>query len=68
MALVKVVSSNLFSGANLQKLEVGMTLEVSDEVAERWESAGLVEVIDGGERHIEASAPAEPKTKAKKGK
>ncbi|CAH6075493.1 MULTISPECIES: hypothetical protein [Citrobacter] len=68
MALVKVVSSNLFSGANLQKLEVGMTLEVSDDVAERWESTGLVEVIDGGERHIEVAAPAEPKTKAKKGK
>ena len=59
MALVKVVSSNLFAGANLQKLEVGAELEVSGDVAERWVKAGLVEVIAGGERQLEVATPGD---------
>lgn len=45
MALVKVISDNLFSGANLQKLEVGAQVSVSGDVAKRWVAAGLVEII-----------------------
>ena len=30
MALVKVISSNLFAGANFQKLEIGSEVEVAD--------------------------------------
>ncbi|CAM3949533.1 hypothetical protein PLGE761_02470 [Pluralibacter gergoviae] len=65
MALVKVVSPNLFSGANLQKLEVGAQVEVSGDMAARWGAAGLVEVIDGGERQFEVATPAEEPRPAK---
>lgn len=51
MALVKVISDNLFSGANLQKLEVGAKVEVSEETAIKWKTAGLVEVLSGGDRN-----------------
>lgn len=46
MALVKVVSNNLFSGANLQKLAVGSQVNVDNSTAEKWEQAGLVEVLE----------------------
>ena len=55
MALVKVISDNLFSGANLQKLEVGATVEVSEDTAEKWKAAGLVESVSGGDRKLEVS-------------
>lgn len=45
MALVKVIADNLLSGASLEKLEVGKKFNVSDEVAKRWEKAGLVEIL-----------------------
>lgn len=45
MALVKVIADNLLSGASLEKLEVGKKFDVSDEVAKRWEKAGLVEIL-----------------------
>lgn len=57
MALVKVISDNLFSGANLQKLEVGAKVEVSDETAERWKAAGLAEIVSGGDRKLEVATP-----------
>lgn len=46
MALVKVVSNNLFSGANLQKLAVGSQVNVDNSTAEKWEKSGLVEVLE----------------------
>ncbi|HFK5791795.1 TPA: hypothetical protein ACG0DR_000119 [Enterobacter asburiae] len=57
MALVKVISDNLFSGANLQKLEVGAKVEVSEETAIKWKTAGLVEVVSGGDRKLEVATP-----------
>ncbi|HDS4487831.1 TPA: hypothetical protein QH537_004631 [Enterobacter hormaechei subsp. steigerwaltii] len=57
MALVKVISDNLFSGANLQKLEVGAKVEVSEETANKWKSAGLVEILSGGDRKLEVATP-----------
>ncbi|HBM2776771.1 TPA: hypothetical protein LU102_004543 [Enterobacter hormaechei subsp. xiangfangensis] len=57
MALVKVISDNLFSGANLQKLEVGAKVEVSEETAIKWKIAGLVEVLSGGDRKLEVATP-----------
>lgn len=80
MALVKVISDNLFSGANLQKLEVGAKVEVSKDTANKWESAGLVEILSDDDRHLEvatpgdnsAEQPEQPEqpaaTKSKKGK
>ncbi len=81
MALVKVISDNLFSGANLQKLEVGAKVEVSEETANKWKAAGLVEIVSGGDRKLEVATPgdtaaeqaeqaeqAETSSKSKKGK
>lgn len=71
MALVKVISDNLFSGANLQKMEVGSQIEVADKTAEKWVAAGLVEMIE--DRTFEVAtpgddAPEQPVTTSKKGK
>lgn len=57
MALVKVISDNLFSGANLQKLEVGAQVSVSGDVAKRWVAAGLVEIISDDEQTLEVATP-----------
>lgn len=62
MALVKVVSNNLFSGANLKKLEVGAHVDVDDATAESWIAAGLAEVA--GKQEFEVATP----DKSKKGK
>ncbi|HHL3304738.1 TPA: hypothetical protein ACQ5S8_000059 [Klebsiella pneumoniae] len=68
MALVKVISDNLFSGANLQKLEVGAQVSVSDDVAKRWVAAGLVEIISDDDQALEVATPgndaAEPAEQA----
>lgn len=56
MALVKVVSNNLFSGANLQKLEVGSQVNVDNSTAEKWGQAGLVEVLE--KQTFEVATPA----------
>ncbi|MBD3702148.1 hypothetical protein IE986_11725 [Klebsiella pneumoniae] len=55
MALVKVISDNLFSGANLQKLEVGAQVSVSGDVAKRWVAAGLVEIISDDDQVLEVA-------------
>ncbi|MBC4133584.1 hypothetical protein H8M78_21340 [Klebsiella pneumoniae] len=55
MALVKVVRDNLLSGANLQKLEVGAQVSVSGDVAKRWASAGLVEIISDEDQALEVA-------------
>ncbi|HGW3779096.1 TPA: hypothetical protein ACNH9A_000243 [Klebsiella pneumoniae] len=81
MALVKVTGNNLFSGANLRKLEVGSEVEVDRSIAHRWKSAGLVEIIIDEDRVLEVASPGsdaeeqpeqpeQPDTtaKAKKGK
>ncbi|EPL2419578.1 hypothetical protein RFD13_001714 [Klebsiella aerogenes] len=78
MALVKVTGNNLFSGANLRKLEVGSEVEVDRSTAHRWKSAGLVEIIVDEDRVLEAASPGsdaeeqpeQPDTtaKSKKGK
>ena len=57
MALVKVISDNLFSGANLQKLEVGAQVSVSGDVAKRWVAAGLVEIISDDDQVLEVATP-----------
>jgi len=71
MALVKVISDNLFSGANLQKVEVGSKVEVADKTAEKWAAAGLVEIIE--DRTFEVAtpgddAPEQPVATTNKGK
>lgn len=71
MALVKVISDNLFSGANLQKLEVGAKVEVSNETAEKWKSAGLAEIVSADNRKLEVATPGDDEdstTKSKKAK
>lgn len=78
MALVKVISDNLFSGANLQKLEVGAKVDVSEDTANKWKAAGLVEIVSGEDRKLEVATPsdttaeqaeqAESATKSKKAK
>lgn len=62
MALVKVVSNNLFSGANLKKLEVGAHVDVDDATAASWIAAGLAEAA--GKQEFEVATP----DKSKKGK
>lgn len=57
MALVKVISDNLFSGANLQKLEVGAQVSVSGDVAKCWVAAGLVEIISDDDQVLEVATP-----------
>jgi len=70
MALVKVTGNNLFSGANLRKLEVGSEVEVDRGTAHRWMSAGLVEIITDDDRVFEVASPGtdadeQPDTTAK---
>lgn len=57
MALVKVTGNNLFTGANLRKLEVGTQVSVSGDVAKRWASAGLVEIISDDDQVLEVATP-----------
>lgn len=57
MALVKVTGNNLFSGANLRKLEVGSEVEVDRSTAHRWKKAGLVEFITDEDRVLEVATP-----------
>lgn len=77
MALVKVISDNLFSGANLQKVEVGSKVEVADKTAEKWAAAGLVEIIEdrtfevatpGDDAPEQPEQPEQPVATTKKGK
>ncbi|OTA13973.1 hypothetical protein Xbed_03776 [Xenorhabdus beddingii] len=59
MALVKVISNNFFAGADLNKLEVGARLSVSEENATAWIKAGLVELIE--EQAFEVASPSKTK-------
>ncbi|SFN90094.1 hypothetical protein [Xenorhabdus japonica] len=58
MALVKVIAGNLFSGADLQKLEVGDLVEVDQETAKRWALIGLAELIK--DSVLEVATPHNP--------
>ena len=57
MALVKVIGNNLFTGANLRKLEVGSKVEVDRSTAHRWENAGLVEILADDDQVLEVATP-----------
>lgn len=59
MALVKVIGNNLFTGANLRKLEVGSKVEVDRSTAYRWKKAGLVEIITDEDRVLEVATPGD---------
>lgn len=43
MALVKILSSNLFAGAGFQKLETGKVYDVDKAVADKWIKSGQAE-------------------------
>ncbi|MEZ0582446.1 hypothetical protein ACA373_05535 [Erwinia sp. STN24] len=43
MALVKILASNLFAGANFQKLEVGKVYDVDSAIADKWVEQGKAE-------------------------
>lgn len=43
MALVKILSSNLFAGAGFQKLEAGKVYDVDKDIADKWIKSGRAE-------------------------
>jgi len=63
MALVKILASNLFAGANFQKLEVGKVYDVDSAIAEKWIEQGKAETSKekGGEKlSFEVATPSAP--------
>ncbi|HCR1868867.1 TPA: hypothetical protein ONC23_003676 [Enterobacter hormaechei subsp. xiangfangensis] len=60
MALVEIVTDNLYAGANLRKLEVGAIVEVDDATAARWKATGKAKDTDKkkGEKLFGESVPA----------
>jgi len=61
MALVKILASNLFAGANFQKLEVGKVYDVDSAIAEKWVGQGKAEASKekGGEKlSFEVATPS----------
>lgn len=60
MALVEIITDNLYAGANLRKLEVGTVVEVDDATAERWKATGKAKETDKkkGEKLFGESVPA----------
>jgi len=63
MALVKILASNLFAGANFQKLEVGKVYDVDSAIAEKWVDQGKAETSKekGGEKlSFEVDTPSAP--------
>jgi hypothetical protein len=62
MALVKVIASNLFAGADFKRLEVGASIEVSKETADRWIKAGLATLID--DKKFEVATPSHSSVEA----
>lgn len=57
---VEVVTKNIFHGPNLQQLEVGSVVEVSDEVADKWIKAGNAKLSDKkkADKTFEVATPA----------
>lgn len=63
MALVEIVTDNLYAGANLRNLEVGAIVEVDDETAARWKASGKARDTDKkkGEKLVfEVATPSAP--------
>ncbi|WP_312631685.1 hypothetical protein [Pantoea piersonii] len=62
MALVKILSSNLFAGAGFQKLEAGKVYDVDKAIAEKWIAGGKAEASkDKGEAlQFEVATPSAP--------
>lgn len=63
MALVKVLSNNLFAGAGFQKLEAGKVYDVDDAVAEKWITSGKAEKATekkGEKLAFEVATPSGP--------
>ncbi|HHG2375669.1 TPA: hypothetical protein ACPVEL_003829 [Escherichia coli] len=60
MALVEIITDNLYAGANLRKLEVGAVVEVDDATAARWKGTGKAKDTDKkkGEKLFGESVPA----------
>lgn len=60
MALVEIITDNLYAGANLRKLEVGAVVEVDDATATRWKATGKAKDTDKkkGEKLFGESVPA----------
>ena len=70
MALVKILASNLFAGANFQKLEVGKVYDVDSAIAEKWVEQGKAEASKekGGEKlSFEVATPSAPVSKDNSG-
>ncbi|MFB4493722.1 hypothetical protein ACE3KB_08475 [Enterobacter hormaechei subsp. oharae] len=63
MALVEIITDNLYAGANLRKLEVGSVVEVDDATAARWKASGKAKDTDKkkGEKLVfEVATPSAP--------
>ena len=63
MALVKILSANLFAGASFQKLEAGVVYDVDDAIAEKWITAGKAEKTSekkGEKLAFEVATPSAP--------
>ncbi|MGX5087145.1 hypothetical protein [Enterobacter sp. UPMP2052] len=63
MALVEITAGNVFSGANLRKLEVGAIVEVDDATAKRWLETGKAKETDkkkGEKLSFEVATPSAP--------
>ncbi|ADU69434.1 hypothetical protein [Pantoea sp. At-9b] len=63
MALVKILSNNVFAGANFQKLEVGKVYDVDSAIAEKWIGQKKAEASKekGGEKlTFEVATPSVP--------
>lgn len=60
MALVEIITDNLYAGANLRKLEVGAIVEVDDATAARWKATGKAKDTDKkkGEKLFGEPVPA----------
>ncbi|MCG7388303.1 hypothetical protein [Pantoea sp. ACRSB] len=62
MALVKILSSNLFAGAGFQKLEAGKVYDVDKAIAEKWVADGKAEASKekGEALQFEVATPSAP--------
>ena len=63
MALVEIITDNLYAGANLRKLEVGAVVEVDDATAKRWIDTGKAKETDkkkGEKLTFEVATPSAP--------
>lgn len=62
MALVKILSPNLFAGAGFQKLEAGKVYDVDKAIAEKWVADGKAEASKekGEALQFEVATPSAP--------